>query len=664
MRGEGGGGSWGKQYILSILKHFGVDPDRPWNKLTRAQREGLQRGSGEKKVHIRYASAKGTKFETNSEFEGIIPRLERRLRESSGEDASEQIDAYFSDQVCPACQGARLKPESLAVTLKERNISQFCAMSVKEALTWLSQAQWSGREEAIGGQALKEIRDRLQFMANVGLDYLTLDRAAATLSGGEGQRIRLATQIGSQLVGVLYILDEPSIGLHHRDNGRLLAMLKRLRDLGNTLVVVEHDETTIREADHVIDLGPGAGRLGGEVVAAGSPAQIAKKKGSLTGDYLAGRRRIEPPSVRCKPDPERRLFVRGATHHNLKSIDVALPLGLMVCVTGVSGSGKSTLVNDILHRALARHFYNSSAVPGAHGGLEGIDLLDKVICVDQSPIGRTPRSNPATYTGIYSAIRDLFAKVPESRVRGYKPGRFSFNVKGGRCEACHGDGLIKIEMHFLPDVYVECEQCAGRRFNRETLEILYKGRSIADVLEMTAEEALDYFDAVPALRQRLQTICDVGLGYIHLGQPATTLSGGEAQRVKLSRELGKRSTGRTLYILDEPTTGLHFEDVRQLIAVLRRLVEEGNTVLVIEHQMDVIRSADWVLDLGPEGGGGRRLLGRRRPTRAGRQGQSFAHGPGLGRDLSETLTMAATFRRGRKRPSSRRFWTFNRKGVT
>jgi excinuclease ABC subunit A len=594
--------SWGKQYVLSVLRHFQIDLDTPWEKLTQKQRDGVLRGSGKEKVAIKYASASGTKFETNSPFEGIVPRLERKLRESGDEDVEGLLKTYYSDQPCPDCAGRRLKPGSLGVTIKQRNIAEFCEQTVGEALAFVDGQKWSKREQAIGGQPIKEIRDRLRFMANVGLDYLSLDRAAGTLSGGEGQRIRLATQIGSQLVGVLYILDEPSIGLHHRDNERLLEMLERLRDLGNTVIVVEHDADTIRRADHVIDLGPGAGRLGGEVVAEGKPAEIVKNRKSLTGDYLAGRRSIPLPSARRPPDKKKMLWIRGATHHNLKSVDVGLPLGTMICIAGVSGSGKSTLIEDILYKKLAQHFYNAGDAPGAHASIESLEYLDKVIDVDQSPIGRTPRSNPATYTGIYSTIRDLFARLPEAQVRGYKPGRFSFNVKGGRCEACKGDGLIKIEMHFLPDVYVECEQCGGRRFNRETLEIRYKGRSIADVLEMTAEEALGFFEAVPALKQRLGTICDVGLGYIHLGQSATTLSGGEAQRVKLSRELGKRATGRTLYILDEPTTGLHFEDIRKLIEVLQRLVDEGNTVLVIEHNLDVIKCADWIVDLGPEGG--------------------------------------------------------------
>lgn len=601
---EAGSDSWSLQWILSVLAHFKIDPEKPWKKLTQAQRDFLLNGSGKEKVHIRYASSRGTKFETHSHFEGIIPRIERRLKETGSEDVQEVLRDYYSDRPCPACGGRRLKPESLAVTIKDMDISRFCALSVKDALEFLNGVHWTRREETIGAQAIKEVRDRLQFMVNVGLEYLTLERTAATLSGGEGQRIRLATQIGSQLVGVLYILDEPSIGLHHRDNDRLIAMLKRLRDLGNTLVIVEHDESTIRQADYIVDLGPGAGRLGGEVVAVGTPEEIERNPRSLTGQYLSGRRSIALPARRRPPDPNRLLRIVGATQHNLKDVDVKLPLGLMVSVTGVSGSGKSTLVNDILYRKLAAHFYNASEQPGAHRAMEGLEHLDKVIAVDQSPIGRTPRSNPATYTAIFSYIRDLFARLPEARVRGYKPGRFSFNVKGGRCEACKGDGVNKIEMHFLPDVYVECDVCGGRRFNRETLEILYKGKSIADVLEMTATEAYEFFTPVPALHQRLKTICDVGLGYIHLGQSATTLSGGEAQRVKLSRELGKRATGRTLYILDEPTTGLHFEDVRKLIEVLQRLVDEGNTVLIIEHNLDVIKCSDWLIDLGPEGGDG------------------------------------------------------------
>ena len=618
------GGSWGRQYILSVLRQFKVNLDTPWQELPDEKREVLLHGSGKKKVHIKYASKRGTRFETRSSWEGMIPRIERRIKETTSEAAQAVLRGYYADKPCPACGGRRLKPESLAVTLKDLNVSEFCEQTVKAALAWLGRVRWKRREQTIGGQAIKEIRERLQFMANVGLDYLTLDRVAGTLSGGEGQRIRLATQIGSQLVGVLYILDEPSIGLHHRDNGRLLAMLEQLRDLGNTLVVVEHDESTIRRADYVIDLGPGAGRLGGELVACGTPAQIIKNKKSLTGLYLAGKRSIALPTGRRKIDRKRKLIIHGAREHNLRELDVTFPLGLMICVTGVSGSGKSTLVNEILYRKLANVYYASKEQAGDHDAIEGMDHLDKVVEVDQSAIGRTPRSNPATYTNIFSTIRDLFARLPEARVRGYKPGRFSFNVKGGRCEACKGDGLIKIEMHFLPDVYVECEVCRGRRFNRETIEVLYKGKSIADVLEMTAGEALEFFDPVPALRQRLQTICDVGLGYIHLGQPATTLSGGEAQRVKLSRELGKRATGRTLYILDEPTTGLHFDDVRKLIEVLQRLVEGGNTVIIIEHNLDVIKSADWLIDLGPEGGeDGGEIVAEGTPEQVARVKRSF-----------------------------------------
>ncbi len=602
------GGSWSEQWILSILNHYGIDPDKPWNKLTEAQRKAVLYGSDGKKIHIKYQSAKGTKFETRSVFEGIVPRIERKLKETgSDEEMDETLGLYYSERACPDCKGARLKRESLAVTLKELNISQFCELSTKSALDFIERAKWDKKEKIIGQQALKEIRDRLTFMVHVGLDYLTLDRSTATLAGGEAQRIRLATQLGSQLVGVLYVLDEPSIGLHPRDNTRLISMLTRLRDLGNTIVVVEHDEEMIRNADHVLDLGPGAGRLGGRLIASGTPKQIERAGDSITGQYLSGARAIPVPETRRKAEANRKLAIRGARQHNLKSVTVEIPLGLMVCVTGVSGSGKSTLVHDVLYRQLARHFHDSTQIPGEHDALEGLELLDKVILVDQSPIGRTPRSNPATYTNLFSEIRDLFAGLPESRVRGYKPGRFSFNVKGGRCETCKGDGLIKIEMHFLPDIFIECEACAGRRFNRETLEILYKGKSIADVLEMTVEEAAEFFSAVPNLHRRLKTLLDVGMGYIHLGQSATTLSGGEAQRVKLSRELGKRATGRTLYILDEPTTGLHFEDVRKLLEVLGRLVDEGNTALVIEHNLDVVKCADWIIDLGPEGGdhGGR-----------------------------------------------------------
>jgi excinuclease ABC subunit A len=535
-------------------------------------------------------------------FEGVIPNLERRFRETQSEFIKTEINKYMSVLPCPDCKGTRLKPESLAVTVGKKNIFEISGMPVKDLRPFLSGLELSESEKKVARQVLKEISARLQFMANVGLDYLTLDRRSATLSGGESQRIRLATQIGSGLVGVVYILDEPSIGLHQKDNSKLLDTLMALRDLGNTLIVVEHDEATIRKADHIVDLGPGAGEHGGKVVAEGSLKDILQSKESLTGKYLRGELEIKAPAQRRPFDGKRALAIVGAAEHNLKNIDVRIPLGLFVCVTGVSGSGKSTLVYDILYRALAKKFYRSKDSPGAHKRLEGTQYVDKVIVIDQSPIGRTPRSNPATYTGAFAPIRDIFSRLPESKMRGYRPGRFSFNVKGGRCEECMGDGIKKIEMHFLPDVYVQCEVCKGRRFNETTLDVKYKGKSIADCLDMSVEEALLLFTNVPAIRKKLKTLCDVGLGYIRLGQSATTLSGGEAQRIKLAAELSKTSTGNTFYMLDEPTTGLHFADVDKLLNVLQALVNQGNTVLVIEHNLDVIKTADYIIDLGPEGG--------------------------------------------------------------
>ncbi|MDD5135952.1 MAG: excinuclease ABC subunit UvrA [Candidatus Omnitrophica bacterium] len=535
-------------------------------------------------------------------FEGVIPNLERRFRETESEFIKTEINKYMSVLPCPVCEGARLKPESLAVTIREKNIAEISAMSIKDLRAFMSDLRLTPIQEKIARQVTKEISSRLRFMVNVGLDYLTLDRRSYTLSGGEAQRIRLATQIGSGLVGVIYILDEPSIGLHQKDNSKLLDTLIALRDLGNTLIVVEHDEATIRKADHIVDLGPGAGEHGGHVIASGTLEDILASKDSLTGKYLRGEFKIEVPGSRRPYNEKKKLKIVGAHEHNLKSIDVEIPLGLFVCVTGVSGSGKSTLVDDILYKALAKKLYRSKERPGEHKRIEGTQFIDKVIVIDQSPIGRTPRSNPATYTGAFSFIRDLFSKLPESKVRGYKPGRFSFNVKGGRCESCTGDGIKKIEMHFLPDIYVQCEVCKGRRFNAQTLEIKFKGRSIADILETSVEEALVLFENIPSVRNKLKTLNEVGLGYIRLGQSATTLSGGEAQRIKLAAELSKTATGRTLYILDEPTTGLHFADIDKLLSVLQALVDNGNTVLVIEHNLDVIKSADHIIDLGPEGG--------------------------------------------------------------
>ncbi len=610
--GNGNGrGNYYAQLLEAVARHYGVDP---WTPLAEAGPDFIDAilyGTGTEPIRFRYENAYGYVREKTVLYEGVIPNLERRYREASGDWAREEIEEFMSATPCPACGGKRLRRESLAVTVggpRERggkDIAQVTALSIREALRFFETLPLTEREEVIARQILKEIRARLAFLVDVGLDYLTLDRAAATLSGGEAQRIRLATQIGSGLVGVLYVLDEPSIGLHQRDNARLIATLQRLRDLGNTVIVVEHDEDTIRAADWIVDIGPGAGENGGRVVASGPLAEVLKVEESVTAQYLSGRRSIPVPQRR-RPG-ERWLEIKGARAHNLKGIDVRIPLGLFVCVTGVSGSGKSTLVDEILYRRLALELHGARVKPGTHDALLGLEHVRKVIEIDQQPIGRTPRSNPATYTGVFDQIREVFALTPEARMRGYKRGRFSFNLTGGRCEACKGDGIIKIEMHFLPDVYVPCEVCKGKRYNRETLEITYKGKTIADVLDMNVDQALAFFENVPAIRRKLETLRDVGLGYIRLGQPATQLSGGEAQRVKLATELSRRSDGGTVYILDEPTTGLHMADVHKLLQVLQRLVDAGDTVIVIEHNLDVIKCADWIIDLGPEGGdaGGR-----------------------------------------------------------
>ncbi|HEY5051869.1 MAG TPA: excinuclease ABC subunit UvrA [Solirubrobacterales bacterium] len=589
-----------RRLIAAICEERGIDVDKPWAKLKKSEREVFLHGTGEERHRVSYTNRYGRKRSYNVRFEGILNHLQRRYEETDSETNRERIEGYMAEQPCPQCDGARLRPESLAVKIGGVSIADYSAMSARAAAEWIGSLDMTKTERAIARLIVREISERLAFLENVGIGYLSLSRSARSLSGGEAQRIRLATQIGSSLVGVMYVLDEPSIGLHQRDNEKLIGTLDRLRDLGNTVIVVEHDEGTMMAADHLVDLGPGAGEHGGHVISEGTPAQVAKDPASLTGQYLSGKRRIEVPETRREPAGA--LLVRGAREHNLKEIDVAIPLGVFCCVTGVSGSGKSTLVNETLHHAVANRLHQAKLRPGAHDGIDGLSQIDKIININQSPIGRTPRSNPATYTGIFDHIRQLFTQTQEARARGYKPGRFSFNVKGGRCEVCKGDGQIKIEMHFLPDVYVPCEQCGGKRYNRETLEVRFKGKNIGDVLEMSVEEAVEFFENVPKIARRLRTLHDVGLDYIRLGQPATTLSGGEAQRIKLATELSKVATGDTLYILDEPTTGLHFADVQRLLDVLGRLVDAGNSVVVIEHNLDVIKTADRLIDLGPEGG--------------------------------------------------------------
>ena len=636
-----------RRLLEAVAETNGIDINTPWQDLPQAQRDLLLEGTGDERHTVSYRNRFGRRRVYTVRFDGMLRSLERRYENTDSDNTRERIEGLMALQPCPACGGARLRPESLAVTVGGLNIYEYTQLSARAALEWIEDLELTDTERAIARLVVREIAERLRFLDSVGIGYLSLERAANTLSGGEAQRIRLATQIGSSLVGVLYILDEPSIGLHQRDNEKLIDTLRRLRDLGNTVIVVEHDEGTIRAADDVVDLGPGAGEHGGEVVAQGTPAQLARAPESLTGQYLSGKRTIPLPEERRPARDE--LVVRGARQHNLKDIDVSFPLGVFCSVTGVSGSGKSTLVNEILYRAVANRLHRARLRPGAHDRIEGMERIDKIINIDQSPIGRTPRSNPATYTGVFDHIRDLFSKTKEARVRGYKPGRFSFNVKGGRCEVCRGDGQIKIEMHFLPDVYVPCEQCHGRRYNRETLEVRFKGKSIADVLEMSVEEAVEFFAHIPKIHRRLQTLHDVGLDYIRLGQPATTLSGGEAQRVKLATELSKVATGDTLYILDEPTTGLHFADVQRLLEVLDRLVDAGNTVVVIEHNLDVIKSADRIIDLGPEGGeAGGEVVATGTPEEVAASTASYT-----GSFLRELVTPAKPQARGRA-PQRRR----------
>ena len=589
------------ELLETVSKYFGIDMDKPWSKLSKPHRDALLNGTGERKIRFGYKNQYGHERWYEAPFEGVVANLQRRYQETESDFLKAELERYMADKPCPACKGQRLKPESLAVTVATQNIAEVCRLSISAAIKFFDTLELTEREQLIARGILKEIRERLQFMMDVGLEYLTVERPANTLSGGESQRIRLATQIGSKLMGVLYILDEPSIGLHQRDNRRLINTLLRLRDLGNTLIVVEHDEETIRSADYMVDIGPAAGEHGGQIIAAGTVEEVLKDPNSITAAFLRGDRAIPTPSRRREGNGKR-LVIRGARANNLKDIDIVIPLGCFVAVSGVSGSGKSSFVTDILSRKVAQYFYKAKDRPGAHRAVEGLEHLDKAIDIDQSPIGRTPRSNPATYTGMFTYMRDLFATLPEAKMRGYKPGRFSFNVRGGRCEACQGDGIIQIEMHFLPDVYVPCEVCHGTRYSREVQEVKFRGHSIADVLELTVDEALEVFENVPRIKTKLRTLQDVGLGYIRLGQPATQLSGGEAQRVKLSAELSRRDTGRTLYLLDEPTTGLHYADVERLLVVLHRLVDHGNTVIVIEHNLDVLKTADWLIDLGPEGG--------------------------------------------------------------
>ncbi|RZO13607.1 MAG: excinuclease ABC subunit UvrA [Candidatus Thioglobus sp.] len=603
------------QMLNCLAEHYDFDIEKPFRRLPKKVQDIILYGSGKEKISFSYLRSHGRRPRRRAHsFEGVIPNMDRRYRDSESNTIREELSRYVNTQPCESCQGSRLKTGARHVFVGSQPVHQVTAMPIESSLEFFDTLSLPGHKGEIGERIIREISERLRFLVNVGLEYLTLDRTAETLSGGEAQRIRLASQIGSGLVGVMYILDEPSIGLHQRDNQRLLDTLFHLRDLGNTVVVVEHDEEAIRSADHIVDLGPGAGIHGGRVVAEGSVQQVLQAAESMTGQYLAGTRTIDVPSQRTKPEPGRELVIRGATGNNLNGLDVSLPVGLLTCVTGVSGSGKSTLINNTLYPAMAQHLHSSRQPPAPHDAIEGLEQFDKVIDIDQSAIGRTPRSNPATYTGLFTPIRELFAGAPESRARGYKVGRFSFNVRGGRCETCQGDGLIKVEMHFLPDIYVPCDSCQGKRYNRETLDIRYKGRTIHEVLDMTVAEAGEFFAAIPVIKRKLDTLLAVGLGYIRLGQSATTLSGGEAQRIKLSRELSKRPTGRTLYILDEPTTGLHFHDIRQLLGVLHRLRDQGNTVVVIEHNLDVIKTADWIVDLGPDGGlRGGKLVGTGTP---------------------------------------------------